>query len=77
MTHQASVPDLLESIYTSFQNDNEGLDELIQQLKSALAAGGQASVVMQPERLVRNNREGRKMLQAYFRKRGVTVTFPA
>jgi hypothetical protein len=31
--------------------------------------------VFDPSRLAINNRQGRKTMQAYFKKRGVTVTF--
>jgi hypothetical protein len=33
--------------------------------------------VFDPARLVQNNRSGRKLMQAYFRQRGVTVKFSA
>lgn len=66
----------LEAIYTSLQNDNENIDAHIAQLKAALAASGQKSIEVDSARLVQNNRPGRKMMQSYFRKRGVVVTFP-
>jgi hypothetical protein len=31
--------------------------------------------VFDPTRLVQNNRAGRKLMQAYFRQRGVSVSF--
>jgi hypothetical protein len=33
--------------------------------------------VFEPSKLAQNNRQGRKLMQAYFRKRGVTVSFSA
>ena len=66
---------ILETIYTALHNDNAGLDEAIADLKRALAAQGEKSVLMDKERLPYNNRQGRKLLQSYFKKRGVVVEF--
>lgn len=65
----------LENIYTSLHNDNADIDLHIAQLKSALPPGSGNTVTVDPARLVQNNRQGRKMMQAYFKKRGVIVTF--
>jgi hypothetical protein len=46
-------------------------------LKTALAQAGQKEAEFDPARLVQNNRQGRKLMQAYFRQRGVTVKFSA
>lgn len=66
----------LENVYKALHADNEGLDTRIAELKSVLAAQSQKTVLMEPTKLPQNNRQGRKMLQTYFRKRGVTVEFP-
>ena len=66
-----------EAIYTSLENGNEDIDLHIAALKSAMAAAGEKQAVFAPERLSQNNRQGRKMMQSYFKKRGVTVTFSA
>lgn len=71
----AAVVELLEKIYTSIHNDNEGIDELIVELKGVLKSSAQKEVVVEPARLVQNNRQGRKMMQSYFKKRGVTIKF--
>jgi hypothetical protein len=63
----------LENVYTSLHNDNADIDAHILALKAAMA--GRASIEVDPSRLVQNNRQGRKMMQSYFRKRGVEVTF--
>lgn len=63
----------LENIYASLMNDNEDIDTHIGVLKNAL--GAEKSVIVDPARLPQNNRQGRKMMQSYFKKRGVTVTF--
>lgn len=65
----------LENIYTSLQNDNDNLDQHITALKTTLAASGTNSVTVDPARLVQPNRQGRKLMQAYFRQRGVIVNF--
>lgn len=74
MTTQ-TVDQILENIYTSMKNDNDGIDDHIAQLKTALAAGGLDSVSVPAARLVQNNRQGRKLMQSYFKKRGVVIVF--
>ena len=74
MTAQ-TVEQVLEDIYASLRNDNEGIDPLIAALKSVLAASGKKAVEVDAARLVQNNRAGRKMMQSYFKKRGVEITF--
>ncbi|MFN7112762.1 MAG: hypothetical protein ACK4PK_00195 [Alphaproteobacteria bacterium] len=69
------VADILEDIYASLYNDNENIDGLIADLKIALGSAGQKEVTVDPARLVQNNRQGRKMMQSYFKKRGVSVSF--
>ena len=66
-----------EAIYTSLMNNNEDIDLHIATLKGALKAAGKNEAVFEPARLAQSNREGRKMMQAYFKKRGVKVTFSA
>ena len=70
-----TVEQALENIYASLQNGNEDIDAHIGALKGAMAAQGQKTVVVETSRLAQNNRQGRKMMEAYFKKRGVTVTF--
>jgi len=69
------VADILEDIYASLHNDNENIDGLIADLKTALGATSQKEAVVDPVRLVQNNRQGRKMMQSYFKKRGVSIRF--
>lgn len=64
-----------EAIYTSLANDNEDIDIHINNLKSAMKAEGLKEAEFEPERLSQNNRSGRKMMQSYFKKRGVKVVF--
>lgn len=65
----------LENIYTSLHNDNEDIDTHIDALKASLAAEGKTEAVFNPARLAQSNRQGRKVMQAYFKKRGVAVSF--
>jgi hypothetical protein len=67
--------DALEGIYTSLSKDNEELDVKITDLKGAMTAESVASVEMDPLKIPQNNRQGRKLLIAYFRQRGVKVVF--
>ncbi|MGY6646394.1 MAG: hypothetical protein ACXIVD_14350 [Salinarimonas sp.] len=70
-----TIEAVTEDIYTALQNDNENIDLHIARLKVALAAAGAKQAAFDPARLVQNNRAGRKLMQAYFKKRGVTVVF--
>jgi len=70
-----TVAEALEGIYESLANDNAEIDARIKDLKAALAAEGLKEAVVEPARLAQNNRQGRKHMQSYFRKKGVTVTF--
>lgn len=65
----------IDNIYASIKNDNEELDGHIAALKAALAREGVKEAVFEPAKLAQNNRQGRKLMQAYFRKKGVTVVF--
>jgi hypothetical protein len=70
-----TVKDALENVYTSLQNDNQDIDAHIDALKSALTQEGKSSIAVDTARLAQNNRQGRKMMQSYFKRRGVTVVF--
>ena len=70
-----TVADATNRIYQSLQADNEDIDLHIAALKAALKQEGLKEAVLDPTKLVQNNRSGRKLLQAYFRQRGVKVSF--
>jgi hypothetical protein len=72
-----TTAEALEKIYESLADDNVELDAAIKDLKAALAAEGLKEAVVEPARLAQNNRQGRKLMQSYFKKKGVTVTFAA
>ena len=65
----------IENIYTSINNDNEDLDAHIAALKAAMAREGAKEAVFEPGKLAQPNRQGRKIMQAYFKKKGVVVGF--
>lgn len=70
-----NLKDATEAIYQSLDNDNEDIDLHIDQLKSAMQSEGVKHATFDPARLAVNNRSGRKVMQSYFKKRGVKVTF--
>ena len=70
-----TVADAINRIYESLQADNADIDLHIANLKAALARAGLKEAEFDPTRLAHNNRSGRKLMQAYFRQRGVAVKF--
>lgn len=72
-----SLEQAIENIYTSLHQGNQDLDAHIAALKTALAAAGQKVVTFDTARLAQSNRQGRKLMESYFRKRGVAVAFEA
>ncbi len=74
---ELTVEDATTRIYESLQANNADIDLHIAALKAALIQAGLKEAVFDPARLVQNNRSGRKLMQAYFRQRGVAVKFAA
>ncbi|RWD95756.1 hypothetical protein [Mesorhizobium sp.] len=72
---EPTVAQATENIYASLKADNADIDVHIATLKAALAREGLKEATFDPAKLAHNNRAGRKLMQAYFRQRGVTVTF--
>ena len=70
-----TMNEAIEAIYTSLDNDNEDIDLHIANLKAAMKKEDVKDAHFKPERLAQNNRQGRKIMQAYFKKRGITVVF--
>jgi len=66
-----------DNIYTAIKNNNEDLDLHIAALKAAMAREGAKEAVFEPAKLAQSNRQGRKIMQAYFKKKGVAVSFSA
>lgn len=67
----------IDNIYTSIKNNNEDLDVHIAALKAAMAKEGAKEAVFEPGKLAQSNRQGRKIMQSYFKKKGVAVSFSA
>ena len=70
-----SLEEATEAIYEALEKDNEDIDLKIKDLKEAMKVSGTKEAKFDPARLVQNNREGRKRMQSYFKKRGVKVVF--
>ncbi|MCJ8056978.1 hypothetical protein GB928_025675 [Shinella curvata] len=77
MVSEPTVAETTARIYQSLESDNVDIDLHIVALKAALAREGLKEAVFDPARLPHGNRSGRKLMQAYFRQRGVTVMFSA
>ncbi|SFU23412.1 hypothetical protein [Mesorhizobium sp. YR577] len=74
---EPTVAEATDIIYASLQSDNADIDKHIAALKLALTREGAKEAVFDPTKLAQNNRSGRKLMQAYFRQRGVSVKFSA
>jgi len=73
--NEVSVAQATEAIYASIRNDNEELDAHIAALKAAMVREGLTTATFETGKLLQPNRQGRKLMQSYFRKKGVTVGF--
>ena len=73
--NEITVSDAIEAIYASLKNDNEELDIHIAALKGAMAREGVKEATFETSRLVQPNRQGRKLMQSYFRRKGVAIGF--
>ena len=65
----------IDNIYASLNNDNEDIDLHIAALKAAMAREGVKEAVFETAKLAQSNRQGRKIMQSYFKKKGVAVAF--
>lgn len=70
-----TVSAAIDAIYASIKNNNEDIDLHIAALKAAMATEGVKEAVFETSKLAQPNRQGRKLMQAYFKKKGVTVSF--
>lgn len=77
MSDDLTLEQAIENIYASLKADNADLLEHIAALKAAMAREGVKEAVFEPGKLAQNNRQGRKLMQSFFRKKGVAVTFSA
>jgi len=74
---EPTVAEATARVYQSLEADNADIDLYIAALKAALTREGLNEAVFDPAKLPHGNRSGRKLMQAYFRQRGVTVKFSA
>lgn len=72
-----TVAAAIDAIYASLKADNLDLLQHIAALKAAMAREGVKEAVFDPSKLAQNNRQGRKLMQAFFRQKGVTISFSA
>ena len=72
---EITLEQAIDNIYASLEANNQDIDQHILALKGAMAEAGAKEAVFDPAKLAQNNRQGRKMMQAYFRQRGVKVEF--
>ena len=72
-----TMSEAIDNIYASIKNNNEELDTHIATLKAAMAREGAKEAVFEPAKLAQSNRQGRKIMQSYFKKKGVAVSFTA
>lgn len=72
-----TVTQAIDNIYASLKNNNDDLDAHIAALKAAMGREGVKEALFDPGKLAQNNRQGRKLMQSYFKKRGVAVSFGA
>lgn len=70
-----TAAEAIDAIYASIRNDNEDLDLHIAALKAAMAREGLKEATFETAKLAQPNRSGRKLMQAYFRKKGVAIGF--
>ena len=73
--NEPTLSEAIDTIYASLEDNNRDLDTHIAALRGTLAREGQKEAVFDPARLAQNNRQGRKLMQSYFGKRGVVVRF--
>jgi hypothetical protein len=72
-----TLTEAIDAIYASIKNNNEDIDLHIAALKAAMTREGVKEAVFEPAKLAQSNRQGRKIMQSYFKKRGVSVGFSA
>ena len=70
-----TVNEAIDAIYASIKADNEDLDIHIAALKGAMAREGVKEATFETAKLAQGNRQGRKLMQAYFRKKGIDIGF--
>lgn len=75
MSDDLTLEQAIDNIYASLKADNADLLDHISALKAVMVREGVKEAVFEPSKLAQNNRQGRKLMQSFFRKKGVTVSF--
>jgi hypothetical protein len=70
-----TLTEAIDNIYASLREDNKDLLTHIAALKAAMAREGAKEAIFDPAKLAQNNRQGRKLMQAFFRQKGVKIDF--
>ena len=70
-----TLSEAIDNIYASLREDNKDLLSHIAALKAAMAREGVKEAIFDPTKLAQNNRQGRKLMQAFFRQKGVKIDF--
>ncbi len=70
-----SVQNAIDAIYESLKQDNFELDLRIKELKDAMVAAGEKTAMFDTNKIAQNNRQGRKLMQSYFKQKGVKIDF--
>ncbi len=70
-----TLNEAIDNIYASLQEDNKDLLTHIAALKAAMAREGVKEAIFDPAKLAQNNRQGRKLMQSFFRQKGIKIDF--
>ncbi len=70
-----TLSEAIDNIYASIREDNKDLLTHIAALKAAMAREGAKEAIFDPAKLAQNNRQGRKLMVAFFRQKGVKIDF--
>lgn len=70
-----TLTEAIDNIYASLREDNKDLLTHIAALKGAMAREGVKEAIFDPAKLAQNNRQGRKLMQAFFRQKGIKIDF--
>jgi hypothetical protein len=70
-----TLSEAIDAIYVSLKEDNKDLLVHIAALKAAMAREGVKEAIFDPTKLAQNNRQGRKLMQAFFRQKGIKIDF--
>ena len=70
-----TLTEAIDNIYASLREDNKDLLTHMTALKAAMAREGVQEAIFDPAKLAQNNRQGRKLMQSFFRQKGIKIDF--